>query len=187
VEEKSRITKLLIEVQEGDKQAHNALFEAVYNQLRNIARMQLRSERRGHTLSKTALVHEAYIKLLDLSRVEWQDRAHFYAIASKAMRQILVDYARKRNAEKRGGERQRVTLQEDMLDLEQHAEDIIALNDLIDKMNEFDERKSKVVEMRFFAGMTIREIAELLDVSTRTVDRDWLKARTWLHKELKKL
>lgn len=187
MKEKSRITKLLVEVQDGDKEAHNALFEAVYNRLRNIARIQLVSERKGHTLSKTELVHEAYIKLVDLSNVEWQDRAHFYAIAAKAMRQILVDYARKRNAEKRGGKRQRVTLQEDMLDLEQHAEDLIALNDLIDKMAEFDKRKSKVVEMRFFAGMTIREIAKLLDVSTRTIDRDWLKARTWLYKELKKI
>lgn len=187
MKEKSRITRLLIDVQEGDREAHNALFEAVYNQLRNIARMQLASERKGHTFSKTALVHEAYIKLVDLSHIEWQDRAHFYAIASKAMRQILVDYARKKKAEKRGGNRQRITLKEDMLDLEQHAEEIIALNDLIDKMNEFDERKSKVVEMRFFAGMTIREIAEFLNVSTRTVDRDWLKARTWLYKELKSL
>jgi RNA polymerase sigma factor (TIGR02999 family) len=149
--------------------------------------MQLANERKGHTFSKTALVHEAYIKLVDLSNIEWQDRAHFYAIAAKAMRQILVDYARKKKAEKRGGNRQRIPLQEDMIDLEQHAEEIIALNDLIDKMNEFDERKSKVVEMRFFAGMTIREIAELLNVSTRTVDRDWLKARTWLYKELRNI
>ena len=186
MKQKNRITRLLVDVQEGDESAYDALFKAVYNRLRDIAQQQLARERSGHTLSKTALVHEAYIKLVDVKSVEWQDRTHFFAIAARAMRQILVDYARKKAAQKRGGNRQRVTLKEDLLDLEQHAEDLIALNDLIEKMAEFDERKSRVVEMRFFAGMTIREIAEMLDVSTRTIDRDWLKARTWLHKELKK-
>lgn len=176
----------MTEVQEGNKNAYNKLFETVYDRLRNLAQQQLAHERSGHTFSKTALVHEAYIKLTDQDNIEWQGRAHFFAIAARAMRQILVDYARKKTAQKRGGKRQRVTLEEDILDLEQHAEDLIALNDLIDKMAEFDKRKSRVVEMRFFSGMTIREIAKLLNVSTRTIDRDWLKARTWLHKELKK-
>ncbi len=171
-------------VQENGESRYDKLFETVYKKLKNVAHIQLTNERNGHTLSKTALVHEVYIKLVSQDCVEWKNKAHFFAIAARAMRQVLVDYARKKTAQKREGSRQRVTLNEDILNIEQHAEDLIALNDLIDKMARFDERKSKVVEMRFFAGMTIPEIAELLEVSTRTIDRDWLKARTWIRKEL---
>lgn len=179
------LNKPLIDVQKNEEEACDKLFETVYKKLKDVARIQLVNERNGHTLSKTALVHEVYIKLINQDSVDWENEAHFFAIAAKAMRQVLVDYARKKTAQKREGSRQRVTLNEDILNLEQHAEDVIALNDLVDRMARFDERKSKVVEMRFFAGMTIPEIAELLEVSTRTVDRDWLKARTWIRKELK--
>lgn len=185
MKKEASVTKLLIEVQKGDESAYDTLFETVYNRLKDIARQQLVHEKKGFTLSKTALVHELYIKLIDQAAIDWQSEAHFFAISAKAMRQVLVDHARKKAAQKRGGDRQRVTLQDDILDLEQQAEDLIAINDLIDKMAGFDERKSRVVEMRFFAGMTIREIAEIMEVSTRTIDRDWLKAKTWLHKELK--
>lgn len=181
---KAEVKKLLTNIQEGDEDAYDKLFKTVYKKLKDVARLQLAYEKNGHTLSKTALVHEVYIKLAAQERAEWENEGHFFAITAKAMRQVLVDYARKRTAQKREGNRQRVTLHEDLLNLDQHAEDLIALNDLIDKMAHFDERKSKVVEMRFFAGMTIREIAELLEVSTRTIDRDWLKARTWIRKEL---
>lgn len=181
------ITDLLIKVRNGDRGAYDQLFPRVYDQLREIAEVQLYKEYRNHTLQKTALVHEVYMKLTDQTDIVWQDRAHFFAVAARAMRQILVDYARKKKAEKRGGDRTHITLDEEKINLDQHADDLIELNDLIDKLSQFDERKSKVVEMRFFGGMTIREIAELLEVSTRTIDRDWLKARTWLHKELKKV
>lgn len=184
--EKANITTLLIDASNGNEQAFDELFPLVYDQLKNIARHQLAGERSGHTLRKTSLVHEVYLKLIDQTRIEWTGRAHFFAIAARAMRQILVDYARKRTAQKRGGKQHRITLDEDTLDMENHAEELLELNDLIDRLAEFDERKSKVVEMRFFAGMTIREIAELLDVSTRTVDRDWLKARGWIYQELSK-
>ncbi len=183
--DKSNITRLLFQASSGNEEAYDRLFPLVYNRLRDIAERQLSRERSGHTLQKTELVHEVYLKLIDQTQIDWQDRAHFYAIATKAMRQILVDYARKKTAKKRGCKQKRITFKEEEIDLEQHAEDLIVLNDLIDKMADFDERKSRVVEMRFFTGMTIREIAEILGVSTRTIDRDWLKARTWLHKELK--
>lgn len=185
MDNKKRITKLLIKVQKGEKESYDLLFSVVYDRLKDIARHHLVQEHSDHTLSKTALVHEAYMKMIDQSEIEWQDRAHFYAIASRCMRQILVDYARRKTAEKRGGNVHRVTLEEDEIDLARHSEELIELNDLIDKLSEFDERKSRIVEMRFFGRMTIREISEILGVSTRTIDRDWLKARTWLHKELK--
>ena len=186
MEKSHKITRLLIDVRAGDKEAYDLLFSIVYDQLREIASFQLRDKRssKNLTLSKTALVHEAYIKLMDYTDGEWQNRAHFYAIASRCMRHILIDYCRKKTAEKRGGNQQEITLQEEKLNLEKHAEKLIDLNRLIDEMAEFDERKSRIVEMRFFGGMTIEEISEVLDISSRTVDRDWLKARTWLLKEM---
>jgi len=125
------------------------------------------------------------MKLIGQSDVNWQNRAHFYSIASRCMQQILVDYARKKKAEKRGGEKQGITLDEDRLNIDQHAEEILEVNDLIEKLTQFDARKSKVVVMRFFGGMTIPEISEVLNVTTRTVDRDWAKAKMWLYNELK--
>lgn len=183
--DKKRITKLLLEVQKGQKKSYDMLFSVVYERLKNIARHHLAREYNNHTLSKTSLVHEVYMKMIDQTEIEWQDRAHFYGIASRCMRQILVDYARKTKAIKRGRNYDHVSLERDEIDLVQHADQLIELNDLIDKLAEFDERKSHVVEMRFFGDMTIREISEILGVSTRTIDRDWLKARAWLHKELK--
>ena len=185
MEDKARITQLLINAGSGSEEDFNELFPVIYNQLRYIAANQLAGERRGHTLQKTALVHEVYLKLIDQTQIKWHDRAHFFGIAARAMRQILVDYARKRNAQKRGGSLQPISFEEDTLDLDNHAEELIELDDLIDKMAQFDERKSKIAEMRFFGGMSVREIAKLLDVSTRTIDRDWLKARAWLQNELK--
>ncbi len=186
MEKKDRITLLLTDVRNGNMQAYNDLFLTVYDQLRNIARYHISQQGIGKksTFSKTALVHEAYIKLIDYTGGEWQNRAHFYAIASRCMRHILIDYSRKKMAGKRGGGRHNLTLHEDKIDLEEHAEKLIELDRLIDEMAQFDERKSRVVEMRFFSGMTIPEISEVLNISTRTVDREWLKARTWLLNEL---
>lgn len=183
--DKQTITQLLKQIREGKSEAYDELFPKVYDQLRNMAAIQLNREYSDHTLRKTALVHEVYMKLVNQSEIVLTDRAHFFAIAARAMRQILVDYARRKKADKRGGGMHHISLREDRLDLNRQAENLIELNDLIDRLAKFDERKSRVVEMRFFGGMTIREIAEYLEVSTRTVDRDWLKARTWLHKELK--
>lgn len=180
----SSITELLIDIRNGDKSAYDELFPKVYDQLRQIATYQIKREYKNPTIRKTALVHEVYLKLMNESDVDWQNRAHFFAIAARAMRQILVDLARKKKAQKRGGNQTLLSFDEDYIDFSNHAEQLIELNDLINKLSKFDERKSKVVEMRFFGGMTVREIAEFLNVSTRTVDRDWLKARSWLYKEL---
>jgi len=184
MEADSNITELLIKIREGDKSAYDELFPKVYNQLRKIATKQLNKEYQQNTLRKTALVHEVYLKLVNESKIDWQNRAHFFRIAARAMRQILVDYARKKKAQKRGGDNTHLSFDEDYINILNHAEQLIELDDLIDKLAKFDKRKSMVVEMRFFGGMTVREIAELLEVSTRTVDRDWLKARSWLYKEL---
>ncbi|MCC5940590.1 MAG: sigma-70 family RNA polymerase sigma factor [Balneolaceae bacterium] len=179
------ITRLLVDAQNGDKAALDSLYPHVYGQLKEIARKHLAYERNAHTLQKTALVHELYIKMLGQSEVEWQNRAHFYSIASRCMRQILVDYARKKVALRRGGKNRPITLDEEKLNLEEHAEEIIEMSDLIEKLSEIDSRRGQVVEMRFFGGMSIPEISEVLQVTTRTVDRDWAKAKLWLYNELK--
>ncbi|MCC5907295.1 MAG: sigma-70 family RNA polymerase sigma factor [Balneolaceae bacterium] len=179
------ITRLLAEAQNGDKAALDSLYPHVYGELKNIAKKHLSYERNAHTLQKTALVHELYLKMLGQSEVEWQNRAHFYSIASRCMRQILVDYARKKVALRRGGKNRAITLDEEKLDLEEHAEEIIEMSDLIKKLSEIDSRRGQVVEMRFFGGMSIPEISEVLQVTTRTVDRDWAKAKLWLYNELK--
>lgn len=179
------ITRLLVDAQSGDKNALDSLYLQVYEQLKEIARKHLAYERNAQTLQKTALVHELYLKMLGNAEIEWQNRAHFYSIASRCMRQILVDYARKKVALRRGGKMQPVTLDEEKLDLEEHSEEIIHMHDLITKLSEMDLRKGRVVEMRFFGGMSIPEISEALGVTTRTVDRDWAKAKLWLYNELK--
>ena len=178
------ITLILLDARSGDKDALNALYAEMYHPLKEIAGKLLAYERPDHTLQKTSLVHELYIKLINQKEVKWEDRAHFFAIASNCMRQILVDYARKKAAMRRGANPKRITLDENQLNMEEHAEDIIRINELIDKLAGYDERKSKVVEMRFFGGMGISEIAEVLKVTPRTVDRDWAKAKLWLYNEL---
>lgn len=187
MENNKHITRLLVDIRSGESDAYNKLFSIVYDQLRDMARYHLRFSggNKNQTLSKTGLVHEAYIKLIDYKESEWENRAHFYAIASKCMRHILVDLSRKKRAEKRGGKNRKLTLDEEQISIEEHAETLIDLSGLIDEMAGFDKRKSQIVEMRFFGGMTIPEISEVLNVSSRTVDRDWLKARAWLLHKLK--
>jgi RNA polymerase sigma factor (TIGR02999 family) len=182
---KGHITQLLNDAQKGDKSAFDALYPHVYAELKNIAKRHLAGEKSGHTLQKTALVHELYIKLLGNMDIELENRAHFFSIASRCMQQILVDYARKKAALKRGGIHRSVTLDEERLNLEEHAEEIIEINNLINKLSAIDSRRSQVVVMRFFGGMSIPEISEALKVTTRTVDRDWAKAKLWLYNELK--
>jgi RNA polymerase sigma factor (TIGR02999 family) len=180
---REQITDLLLQVRAGSPDAMDRLFRAVYEQLRRIASRQLRAERPGHTLGTTGLVHETYLKLADQSRVQWQDRAHFYRVASCAMRRILVDYARRYRAQRRGGELQRVSLDYDATAAER-GETLLALDEALERLAELDQRQSQVVECRYFGGLTEEETAEALGVTSRTVQRDWAKARGWLYLEL---
>lgn len=178
------ITGLLLELQGGNQTIVDQLFPLLYQQLYNIARKQLHSERQGHTLNATALVNEAYLKLVDQSRVSWQNRAHFLAIAAQAMRRILINYARSRAALKRGGQSPVVTFDEGLFISEARAGVLIDLDEALSRLKEFDERQSKVVECHFFGGLTHEEIAEVLKVSVPTVRRDWRLAKAWLSREL---
>ncbi|MDX9857569.1 MAG: sigma-70 family RNA polymerase sigma factor [candidate division Zixibacteria bacterium] len=178
------VTVLLNKISEGNESAVNTLLPLVYDELRKLAQWQLRGERSDHTLNATAIVHEAYLKLVDQRNVTWQNRAHFMAIAAQAMRRILIDYARTRQAEKRGGGQPVVTLNEELMQREARAEELILLDQALDKLREHDERQSKVVEYHFFAGLTHEEVAEVLKVSVATVRRDWRLARAWLSVQL---
>ena len=174
------VTRLLGQAREGDSDALDRLYPHVYDELRQVAERQLRRERAGHTLHPTALVHEAYIKLAG-GQLPASDRSHFMAIAARAMRQILVDHARRRSAQKRGGEWHATTLTDGSASMELDHAELIALDDALDSL---DERQRKVVECRYFGGMEESEIAEVLGISERTVRRDWVKARAWLYKAL---
>jgi len=169
----------------GEPTARETLFPLVYDELRRIAHRQLQREWDGHTLDTTALVHEAYLKLVDQTRAGFTDRSHFFAVAANAMRRILVDYARRYLADKRGGAPRRVTLTDDMLVAEERADTLLAINDALLELSRIDERLSMVVECRFFGGLTEEETAEVLGVTARTVRRDWTKAKGWLHRTLK--
>jgi RNA polymerase sigma factor (TIGR02999 family) len=182
--EASDVTALLVRLNSGDEAALDQLLPAVYEELRRIAHNQLRGEREDHTLRTTELVHEAYMKLVDHNTVDWQDRQHFFAVAARAMRQVLVDHARKKTAAKRGGEAPEVSLDGVALPHDTKMEELIALDDALDRLAEHDERSAKVVECRFFGGYTIAETADVLDVSRSTVKRDWRAARAWLNRAL---
>ena len=166
----------------GDQKALETLTPVVYNELRRLARSYMRRERPGHSLQTTALVNEAYIRLVDYKRMQWQNRAHFFAVSAQLMRRILVDHARRHNL-KRGGV-QHVSLDEAVVISGDRAGDIVALDDAMNALARFDPRKVQVVEMRFFGGLSVEETAEVLKVSTVTVKRDWRTARTWLYREL---
>ena len=176
-EDPEAITEALCALRNGAPDAMDRLTPLVYERLRRIAHRQLRAEPVGHTLSTTALVHEAYLKLVDQTRAEWQDRGHFFAVASGAMRRILVDYARQHRRAKRGGGLRRVTLDESALSLDERSDNLIALDEALTRLAELNPRLSRVVEYRFFAGLTEEEIAEATGVTVRTVKRDWAKAR----------
>lgn len=180
-----QITGLLRDASRGKAEATDALFPLVYSELHRIATAHLTKERPNHTLQPTALVHDAYLKIIRGAEVEWQDRVHFYSIASRVMRRILVDYARARAARKRGGPQHQVTLEEGIAVTQQKTVDVIALDEALTKLGSVDERQAQVVEMRFFAGMEEEEIASILGISSRTVKRDWRIARAWLYNELR--
>jgi RNA polymerase sigma factor (TIGR02999 family) len=179
------ITRLLAELSGGNSEVVNALLPLIYSELHGMAENQLRRERRDHTLNATALVHEAHLKLVDQSRVTWQNRAHFLGVASQAMRRILINYAQQRKAQKRGGDMIATTFDDDLLPRETRAEQLIDLDEALNRLKELDARQAQVVEYRFFGGLTHEEIAEVLGISVPTVQRDWRVARAWLSKELK--
>ena len=179
------VTALLMAWHAGDSAAADRLFPLVYDELRRIAHRYLNGERPGHTLDTTALVHEAYLRLVDQTRTPWADRFHFFGVAARLMRRVLVDYARQHRAEKRGGAPTRVSLTDDMLAVEQRADTLLALDDALNRLTEIDDRLSRVVECRFFGGLTEEETAAVLGVTPRTVRRDWTKAKDWLHGALR--
>lgn len=180
-----QITELLLSWSNGEQAALDQLMPAVYEELRRIARRLMRGQGDDHTYQTTDLIHEAYIKLVDNSDKRYQNRAHFFGVASRAMRHILVDYARAKNSQKRGGNARPVTLEETAIISSSGASgEIVALNSVLEQLEKLDPRKGQVVEMKFFGGMTIEEIAEVLGVSPETVKRDWRFARTWLRREL---
>jgi RNA polymerase sigma-70 factor, ECF subfamily len=183
----SEITQLLATLKDGDRTAAAAkLMPLVYDEFRALAARHLRHERPNHTLQPTALVHEAYLRLIDQTRVDWQGRTHFFAVGAQAIRRILVDHARQRKRQKRGGGAGRVTLDEAVALAPQRDEEILALDEAMEKLGKLDSRQAEVVEMRFFAGMSVEEVAEVLGVSKRTVEGDWTMARAWLMRELSK-
>jgi RNA polymerase sigma-70 factor, ECF subfamily len=178
------VTQLLIGWSNGDKEALDALLPVVYEELRKQAANYLRRERVGHTLQTTALIHEAYLKLVDQKNVHWQNRAHFFGIAAQLMRRILVDHARTKKRAKRGGSNIRVSFNEANVLTPSQNLDIVALDEALERLSEIDEQQSRIVELRFFSGLTVEETAEVLAISPATVKRDWSMAKAWLHREI---
>lgn len=180
----SEITRLLQAWNAGDRGAQDLLLPFVYDELKRQARILMSRERSDHTLQPTALVHEAFIRISKQSGVDWQDRSHFYGIAARLMRQILIDLARKRATSKRGSRPIHFSLDDVQIPVEERADSVLALNDALERLEKLDEQQAKVVEMRFFGGMNNAEIAENLGISERTVGREWQAARLWLYREL---
>lgn len=178
------VTDLLHDWSRGDRGALDSLMPAIYDELRRQAARYLRQERPGHTLQTTALIHEAYLRLVDQKNVQWQNRTHFFAIAAQLMRRILVDHARQRQAAKRGGDALRVTLNESMALSEEPDVNLVALDEALNRLAEIDPQQARVVELRFFSGLSIEETAEALGISPRTVKRDWNVAKAWLRREI---
>lgn len=184
-EDGHEVTRLLASWSSGDSSASEQLFAVVYDNLQRIARNHLRREHRSHTLQTAALVNEAYLKLIDQKSVNWQNRAHFFAIAAQAMRRILIDHARRTVAEKRGKGAQKISL-DDAENSVSHSpdENLLALDDALTRLQELDEQQSRIIELRYFGGLTVEETAEVLKISTRTVQREWAMARAWLLRKL---
>jgi RNA polymerase sigma factor (TIGR02999 family) len=178
------ISELLHAWGEGDRDVRERIIELAYPELHKIALRCLNNERPGHTIQATALVNEAYLKLIDIERVDWQDRTHFFALGARIMRRILVDYARARGYAKRGGDARRVDFEEALVVSPDVDPDIERLDEALAALEKFDPRKAQVVEMRYFGGLTAEEIAAVLDVSVQTVHRDWSLAKTWLVREM---
>jgi len=179
-----QVTQLLRDWGNGDQAAREQLMNLVYGELHKLAHKYMRGERPGHTLQTSGLVNEAFMKLVDQRDVRWQNRAHFFGIAAQMMRRILVDHARTRTSEKRGGSGRAVSLEEALIVSSERSAEVVALDEALNLLAEMDERKSKVVELRFFGGLSIEETAEVLGVSQGTVMRDWTLAKAWLRREI---
>jgi RNA polymerase sigma factor (TIGR02999 family) len=179
-----QVTQLLVRWREGDQRAFDALMSLVYDDLRRLASHHMRGERPRHTLQTSALVNEAYLRLAGHEQIQWQDRAHFFAVAAQAMRRVLVDHARRRGNRKRGGDAHKVELDEALVVSDERAAEVVALDDALARLAEVAPRKSQLVELRFFGGLSIEETAEVLGVSPGTVMRDWTFAKAWLRKEI---
>lgn len=180
----SQATQCLIDLRNGDQSAIQRLLPLVYEELRALAGSFFRDERADHTLQPTALVHEAFVKLIGTPDVHWDDRKHFMTVAATAMRRILIDHARRRDAEKRGSGWGRVSLHPDLAQASRAEADIIALDDILTRLAELNEKHARIVELRFFGGLTLAEVADVLEISTATVERDWRLIRAWLAVEL---
>lgn len=178
------VTQLLLDWSEGDQAAFDALMPLVYDELRQMARRFMSRERPGHTLQTTALVNEAYLRLVDQKRVHWQNRAHFFAVAAQAMRRILIDYARKQRYAKRGGGAPKISLDEVAVMSQERAADLVGLDEALTTLASIDPQQSRVVELRFFGGLTIEETAEVLKLSVDMVKREWATAKAWLSREM---
>ena len=181
---KSEVTQLLKAWSHGDRAALDKLTPLVYQDLRRLAHTRMKKEGPGHTLQTTALVNEAYLRLVDVTGISWQDRAHFLAMAAQMMHRIVIDFARSRRYLKRGGEVRQVSLHEARVVSREQDVDVLALDEALGRLSALDARKGRVVELRFFGGLSEREAAEVLKVSTETVERDWRMAKAWLHREL---
>ena len=179
-----QITQMLVDWGNGDEAALEKLTPLVYDQLHRLARRYMTRERPGHTLQASALVNEAFIRLIDWKNVQWQNRAHFFGVSAQIMRRILVDFARSRDYAKRGGGIHKISIDEAAVIPSERRTDLMALDDALNVLAQLDERQSRVVELRFFGGLSLEEIAEVLQVSVGTVRRDWSLARAWLHREL---
>jgi RNA polymerase sigma factor (TIGR02999 family) len=182
---KKEVTQLLFDLSNGNRDVVDKLMPVVYKEMHQLAHMHLRKERRDHTLNPTALVHEAYMKLIDQDKLTWQNRAHFFGVASQAMRRILINYANARIAQKRGGNYVLVTFIDDNMKRESKPEELIALDEALNKLEKLSERQSKIIEQWFFVGLNHEEIAEVLNVSVPTVRRDFRLAKAWLSRELR--
>ncbi len=182
--EPTEVTRLLLEWRDGNQDAASKLIPIVYDELRRLAASYLARERPGHTLQPTALVHEAYLKLVEQKGGSWQDRAHFFAVAAQTMRHLLVDHARAKNTGKRGGGLQRVEVENVTLPVAE-AEEVVALDEALTRLKDLDACQANVVELRYFGGLSVQEVAEVLGISERTVRREWTMAKAWLYEELR--
>ncbi|HXD34077.1 MAG TPA: sigma-70 family RNA polymerase sigma factor [Pyrinomonadaceae bacterium] len=178
------VTQLLLDWSAGNQAALDKLMPLVYRELRKMAHNYLNRERRGHTLQTTELVHEAYVRLVDQKRVQWQNRAHFYGVAAQLMRRILVDRARHHKRAKRGGGAPMVSLNQNIAETKAPAVDLLALDEALDELAKLDQRKARIIELRFFGGLEVDETAKFLNISSITVMRDWKLAKAWLHRAL---
>ncbi|MBD3615195.1 MAG: sigma-70 family RNA polymerase sigma factor [Gracilimonas sp.] len=183
---KAEVTQLLVRLKSGENEAYDELYPLIYGELRKLAYGHMKRQSADHTLSKTELVHEAYLKMIDQTKINFNDKTHFLAIASKCMRQILIDHARKKHAQKRGGNNKDVTYIDEIFAVQkQKAQELINIDTALKELETLNKRLAEVVEMRFFGEMSIEDTAHALGISKSTVKRDWMKARGWLYKELK--